>query len=217
MSTATGARDTFAVALGIPILQAGLARCHTFQRLLRNRCDIGTSLAAQRTWGICFTAHRKSASCLTRDPTAYSSCAKKATKPSCLSPAEPVSWIRGSTNVALQNQPTQSMTTYWGVQRPADLCQYSLAMTWEREQGHIRYVPMLSGSLRNDHRATQTSLVSHATMTDFSGVHSHQPCAWDAPTRIDATKSDFVEGLRLPLNEFCAETFRFGGYKDSST
>jgi hypothetical protein len=102
------------------------------------------------------------------------------------------------------------MTTYRSLGRPADRYQNNLATPWEREYHDVGYVPALSGSLPEDDWAAQTGLVNHAATIYFSGLYSHQPHAWDAPTMVDAANCDFVRYRRLPIDHFFADSFRFG-------
>jgi CDP-4-dehydro-6-deoxyglucose reductase len=100
---------------------------------------------------------------------------------------------------------TRPMTLYWGGRRPKDLYMNALAETWAGPQ--LRYVPVVSDALPEDHWTGRTGFVHRAVMEDFPDLSGHQVYACGVPVMVDAAKRDFTQQCKLPEDEFFADSF----------
>ncbi|MBM3384648.1 MAG: CDP-6-deoxy-delta-3,4-glucoseen reductase, partial [Betaproteobacteria bacterium] len=98
------------------------------------------------------------------------------------------------------------MTLYWGGRRPKDLYLNALAEGWAA-QGHLKYVPVISDALSEDHWNGRTGFVHRAVMQDFPDLSAHQVYACGVPVMVDSAKKDFLGQCRLPEDEFYADSF----------
>lgn len=98
------------------------------------------------------------------------------------------------------------MTLYWGGRRPKDLYMHALAEGWAA-QGHLKYVPVISEALPEDHWTGRTGFVHRAVMQDFPDLSGHQVYACGVPVMVDSARKDFIGQCRLPEDEFFADTF----------
>jgi CDP-4-dehydro-6-deoxyglucose reductase len=102
---------------------------------------------------------------------------------------------------------TRDTTLYWGGRRPQDL----YLDGWVREQlakmPRLRYVPVVSDALTEDHWDGRTGFVHAAVLQDFPDLSGHQVYACGAPAMVDAARTDFIARSGLPEDEFYADAF----------
>ena len=102
---------------------------------------------------------------------------------------------------------TRPMTLYWGGRRPKDLYMNALCEGWAAQYPHIKYVPVISDALPEDHWTGRTGFVHRAVMADFPDLSGHQVYACGVPIMVDSAKKDFVGQCKLPENEFYCDSF----------
>ncbi len=98
------------------------------------------------------------------------------------------------------------MTLYWGVRARADLYMHELAEKWQSEHG-IRYVPVLSEALPEDHWSGRTGFVHRAVMEDIPDLSGHQVYACGMPAMVEAAHKDFTTQCGLSDDEFYSDSF----------
>jgi CDP-4-dehydro-6-deoxyglucose reductase len=103
---------------------------------------------------------------------------------------------------ALRKSIARPMTLYWGGRRPKDLYMDALARQWP-----IKYVPVVSDALPEDHWTGRTGFVHRAVMEDFPDLSACQVYACGVPVMVDAARRDFVQTCKLPEEEFFADSF----------
>jgi CDP-4-dehydro-6-deoxyglucose reductase len=96
---------------------------------------------------------------------------------------------------------------YWGGRRPADLYLHEWAQARAAEMPNLRYVPVVSDALPEDHWTGRTGFVHRAVLQDFADLSGHQVYACGAPIVIDSAKADYVAQAGLPEDEFFADSF----------
>jgi CDP-4-dehydro-6-deoxyglucose reductase len=125
--------------------------------------------------------------------------------------AKPIVFVASGTGFApiksiiessLKKGLSRPMTLYWGGRRPKDLYMDGLAKSWP-----IRYVPVISDALPEDHWSGRTGFVHRAVMEDFPDLSGHQVYACGVPIMVDSARTDFTALCRLPEDEFFADSF----------
>ena len=99
------------------------------------------------------------------------------------------------------------MHFYWGARKLADLYQLNLAKQWETHG--IRFTPVLSEPLAEDHWQGKTGFVHQAVLEDYSDLSGHQVYACGGPVMIKAAHHDFTTLRGLPDEEFFSDAFTF--------
>ncbi|MDP2693981.1 MAG: CDP-6-deoxy-delta-3,4-glucoseen reductase, partial [Gallionella sp.] len=94
---------------------------------------------------------------------------------------------------------------YWGGRRPADLYMLEEAKQWE--SGGIKFVPVLSAALPEDHWEGRTGLVHQAVLDDFNDLSGHEIYACGTPAMVDAAHRDFTAQRGLPDRSFFQNAF----------
>jgi CDP-4-dehydro-6-deoxyglucose reductase len=107
---------------------------------------------------------------------------------------------------ALRKEISRPMTLYWGGRRPQDLYLHALAEDWAA-QGRLKYVPVVSEALPEDHWGGRSGFVHRAVMQDFPDLSGHQVYACGVPVMVDAARRDFTGQCGLPEEEFYADSF----------
>ena len=102
---------------------------------------------------------------------------------------------------------TRPATLYWGGRRPADL--YMDAWVRERlaEMPNLRYVPVVSNALAEDHWTGRTGFVHRAVLEDFPDLSGHQVYACGAPIVVESARADYTHLAGLDGEEFFADAF----------
>ncbi|MFP5390910.1 MAG: CDP-6-deoxy-delta-3,4-glucoseen reductase [Gammaproteobacteria bacterium] len=99
------------------------------------------------------------------------------------------------------------VSLYWGGRRPSDLYMNSLCEQWAATLPNLRYIPVISDALPEDHWHGRTGYVHTAAMHDVTDMSGYQVYACGAPIVVDSARRDFVEQCRLPADEFYADAF----------
>jgi len=102
---------------------------------------------------------------------------------------------------------TREVALYWGGRRPQDL----YLDGWVRQQlvqmSRLRYVPVISDALPEDHWSGRTGFVHAAVLQDFQDLSGHQVYACGTPAMVNAARADFTARAGLPEGEFYADAF----------
>ena len=95
---------------------------------------------------------------------------------------------------------------YWGGRRPADLYQDEWIRAQCADMPHLRYVPVVSDALPEDHWSGRTGFVHRAVLEDFPDLSGHEVYACGAPIVIESAQRDYV-AAGLPAEAFYADAF----------
>ena len=99
------------------------------------------------------------------------------------------------------------VTLYWGGRRPQDIYMMALCQGWAAAHPHIRFIPVVSDALPEDHWTGRTGFVHRAVLQDFADLRAHQVYACGAPIVVDSARADFIAQCQLPEDEFYADSF----------
>jgi CDP-4-dehydro-6-deoxyglucose reductase len=102
---------------------------------------------------------------------------------------------------------TRDTTLYWGGRRPQDLYLDGWVRAQLAKMSHLRYVPVISDALAEDHWDGRTGFVHAAVLQDFPDLSGHQVYACGTPAMVDAARADFTARAGLPEDEFYADAF----------
>ncbi len=116
--------------------------------------------------------------------------------------------IKGIIEHALAEDIRRDMVLYWGARSKRDLDLHDLARSWEREHGHIHYVPVLSEPLAEDHWEGRTGLVHEAVVADFPDLSGHQVYASGPPVMVNAGRDAFT-AHGLPAGQMFSDAFEY--------
>ncbi len=95
------------------------------------------------------------------------------------------------------------MHLYWGVRKSTDFYLLDRVKQWEA-QG-IRFTPVLSEPLAEDHWQGKTGFVHQAVMQDYGDLSGHQVYACGGPVMVNAAHQDFTTLRGLPGTEFFSD------------
>ena len=101
----------------------------------------------------------------------------------------------------------RSATLYWGGRRPSDLYLHDWVQTQLGAMPHLKYVPVVSDALAEDHWTGRTGFVHRAVLQDVPDLSGHQVYACGAPVVVDSARADFTAQAGLPAEEFFADSF----------
>jgi CDP-4-dehydro-6-deoxyglucose reductase len=102
---------------------------------------------------------------------------------------------------------TRPVRLYWGGRRPQDLYMNELCEAWAATLPDLRYVPVISDALPEDHWQGRTGYVHAAVMQDIPDLSGYQVYACGAPLMVEAARRDYVARAGLPADEFFADAF----------
>lgn len=97
-------------------------------------------------------------------------------------------------------------TLYWGGRRPSDLYLDDWVKAKLLKLPALRYVPVVSEALPEDHWTGRTGLVHQAVLQDCPDLSGYQVYACGAPIVVDSAQRDYI-GAGLPVDEFYADAF----------
>ncbi len=101
---------------------------------------------------------------------------------------------------------TRPVTLYWGGRRPLDLYMDDWVQAKLAELPNLRYVPVVSNALPQDHWQGRTGFVHRAVLQDLPDLSGHQVYACGAPIVVDSARADYL-AAGLPEDEFFADAF----------
>jgi CDP-4-dehydro-6-deoxyglucose reductase len=106
-------------------------------------------------------------------------------------------------------------TLYWGGRRPQDLYLDGWVRAQMAQLPQLRYEPVVSDALPEDHWTGRTGFVHLAVLQDLPDLSGHQVYACGAPIVVDSARRDFVAG-GLPDHEFFADAFTSAADKNGT-
>ena len=112
---------------------------------------------------------------------------------------------------------TRPAVLYWGGRRPQDLYLHAWCEQMATEMPNLRYVPVVSNGLPEDHWTGRTGFVHHAVMNDFPDLSGHQVYACGAPIVVESAERDFTARCGLPADQFFADAFTSEADKQGAT
>jgi CDP-4-dehydro-6-deoxyglucose reductase len=115
--------------------------------------------------------------------------------------------IKGIIEHALYIGMKRPMHFYWGARKLADLYMLDKAKEWEARG--IKFTPVLSEPLAEDHWNGRTGFVHEAVMVDYADLSAHQVYACGAPVVVEAAHRDYTTQRKLPNEEFFSDAFTF--------
>ena len=98
-------------------------------------------------------------------------------------------------------------TLYWGGRRPEDLYMDDWVRARLAEMPNLRYVPVVSDALPEDHWTGRTGFVHRAVLEDLPDLSGYQVYACGAPIVVDSARNDYCELAGLAEEEFFADAF----------
>jgi CDP-4-dehydro-6-deoxyglucose reductase len=102
---------------------------------------------------------------------------------------------------------TRPAVLYWGGRRPEDLYMNDWVLAKVAEMPNLRYVPVISNALPEDHWAGRTGFVHKAVLEDFPDLSAHQVYACGAPIVVESARDEYSALAGLPAEEFFADSF----------
>ena len=110
---------------------------------------------------------------------------------------------------------TRPTTLYWGGRRPGDLYMNEWVQAQLALMPHLRYVPVVSDALPEDHWTGRTGFVHLAVLQDFQDLSGYQVYACGAPIVVESARRDFTAKAHLPADEYFADSFTSAADKAS--
>ena len=102
---------------------------------------------------------------------------------------------------------TRPAVLYWGARRPADLYMHEWMQAKIAEMPHLRYIPVISDALPEDHWIGRTGFVHKAVLEDFSDLSGHQVYACGSLIVVESARDAYTALAGLPAEEFFADAF----------
>ena len=101
----------------------------------------------------------------------------------------------------------RNVVLYWGGRRPSDLYLNDWLAMQMINMPSLRYVPVVSDALPEDHWTGRIGWVHHAVMADFPDLSQHEVYACGAPVMVEAAHADLMARCQLPADAFYADAF----------
>jgi len=105
-----------------------------------------------------------------------------------------------------QKNITRPATLYWGGRRPQDLYLDDWVRAKLADMPQLRYVPVISDALPEDHWSGRSGFVHRAVLQDLPDLSDHQVYACGVPVMVQSAQTDFALA-GLPPDEFYADAF----------
>ena len=102
---------------------------------------------------------------------------------------------------------TRPATLYWGGRRPEDLYLSNWVLDKVAHMPNLRYVPVVSNALPEDHWTSRTGFVHQAVLDDLPDLSAHQVYACGAPIVVDSARAQYTAQAGLPEEQFFADAF----------
>jgi CDP-4-dehydro-6-deoxyglucose reductase len=99
----------------------------------------------------------------------------------------------------------RTMHLYWGGRVLADLYMLDKAVQWE--SSGIRFTPVLSEPLAEDHWQGRTGFVHQAVLDDYDDLSGYEIYAAGVPAMVEAARRDFTIQRSLPSEAFFSDAF----------
>ena len=118
--------------------------------------------------------------------------------------------IKGIIEYMLHNNIQRNVTLYWGAHSLKDLYMPALPASWAAEYPHIKFIPVLSDAIAEDHWQGRTGYVHQAVLDDFvkSGLADYEVYCCGAPAMVEVAHASFVQA-GLPDDAFFSDAFNY--------
>ncbi|HLA74316.1 MAG TPA: CDP-6-deoxy-delta-3,4-glucoseen reductase [Gammaproteobacteria bacterium] len=116
--------------------------------------------------------------------------------------------IKGIVEHALAKGIQRPIHLYWGARAKRDLYLDELARGWAEQHAHIRYTPVLSQPLPEDHWQGRQGYVPRAVLDDFPDLSEYEVYASGPPAMVHAGHVAFT-AHGLLLENFYSDPFEF--------
>jgi len=116
--------------------------------------------------------------------------------------------IKGIIEHMLHHGMQRQILLYWGARSLQDLYMNELPLQWQAQHGNVRYVPVLSEPLPEDHWQGRNGLVHQAVLQDFPDLSDYQVYCCGAPGMVETAHRDFQQH-GMPEHEFFSDAFTF--------
>jgi len=100
--------------------------------------------------------------------------------------------LKGIIESLIQQKIQLNIILYWGVRSKKDLYMEELVYKWQ-QQGHIKYIPVLSEPLEEDNWQGETGFVHEVIVKDFDLLKNYAIYMAGPPQMITASKSAFIK------------------------
>jgi CDP-4-dehydro-6-deoxyglucose reductase len=97
-------------------------------------------------------------------------------------------------------------TIYWGGRRPSDLYLNDWVQAQLARMPNLRYVPVVSDALPEDHWSGRTGFVHLAVLADHADLTGYQVYACGAPIVVESAQRDYLQAGLL-ADDFYADSF----------
>ena len=101
---------------------------------------------------------------------------------------------------------SRPVSLYWGGRRPADLYMNDWVQAQLALMPNLRYVPVISDALAEDHWTGRSGFVHAAVLQDTPDLSGYQVYACGAPIVVDSARTAYTQA-GLPSDEFYADSF----------
>jgi CDP-4-dehydro-6-deoxyglucose reductase len=115
--------------------------------------------------------------------------------------------IKGIIEHALHIGLKRPMHFYWGARKLADLYMLDKAREWEARG--VKFTPVLSDAIAEDHWQGRSGFVHQAVLEDYADLSTYQVYACGAPVVVEAAHRDYTTQRNLPNDEFYSDAFTF--------
>ena len=121
--------------------------------------------------------------------------------------------IKGIIEHLLQHNIQRQITLYWGARSLQDLYMPALPEAWAAANPHIRFIPVLSDALPEDHWQGRTGFVHQAVLDDFAnaentGLANYEVYCCGAPAMVEVAHTSFVQA-GLADDAFLSDAFNY--------
>lgn len=99
------------------------------------------------------------------------------------------------------------VSLYWGGRRPEDLYLHDWLTALSSQMPHLRYVPVVSDALPEDHWGGRTGYVHQAVLDDFADLSGYEVYACGAPIVVESARTSYTRQRGLPEEAFFADAF----------
>ncbi|HEX5538913.1 MAG TPA: FAD-binding oxidoreductase, partial [Methylophilaceae bacterium] len=116
--------------------------------------------------------------------------------------------IKGIIEHMLHHGMQRQILLYWGARSLQDLYMHQLPLQWQAQHANLRYVPVLSEPLPEDHWQGRSGLVHQAVLQDLPDLSAYQVYCCGAPGMVETAHRDF-QRHGMPEHEFFSDAFTF--------
>lgn len=116
--------------------------------------------------------------------------------------------VKSIIEYALAEGSSRPMDLYWGVRSRRDLYMDELARGWANRVPNVRYTPVLSEPLTEDHWEGRMGLVHQVVLDDFADLADHEVYTSGPPGMVKAVRTSFPQ-RGLAADRIYSDAFEF--------